>query len=195
MQMPKEEIRKSILAAAKQEFLKKGFEKASVRTITSNAKTSKSNVYNYFKNKDELFCSVVEPTLSNMKAGLGKIQERNRNNREAYSMNAQKDVIITIMSFIYANTEDFKLLLFCSAGSSLAGFKAEVTRQLAKLLADWVAIAAPDKKLTDLFINSIAGFYVGAIERLLAEEITRERAAEHFDEFLKFVYGGWKAVL
>jgi AcrR family transcriptional regulator len=45
MQFPKEEIKNNILMAAKEEFMKKGFEKASIRTITAAAQTSKVLLY------------------------------------------------------------------------------------------------------------------------------------------------------
>jgi AcrR family transcriptional regulator len=196
MQMPKEDVRNSILAAAREEFLKNGFEKASVRKITAAAKTSKSNVYNYFQDKDDLFAAVVEPTLSALKKGMEELKAGNRERKAAtYSMEAQGEVIIRIMEFVFHNAEDFKLLLFCSSGSSLSKFKDQATGALAEVLSDWIAIAAPDKGISEYFIQMVAGFYIGSMEQMLARGITKDQAASHFEVFLKFVYGGWKAVL
>lgn len=195
MQIPKEEIKQNILSAAKEEFLKNGFEKASVRTITANAKTSKSNVYNYFKDKDALFYAVVETTLLGIKEGLKKIKDGNTHKNEPYSIAAQKEVIRVVINYVFANSEDFKLLLFYSAGSSLSGFKNNVIEQLATVLMDWIRITAPKNEVSELLIHSVAGFYVGAIERLLWEEKAKEQASGYLNEFLKFIYGGWNAIL
>ncbi len=70
MQYEKEEIRRRILDAAKQEFLENGFEGASIRAIAAKAQTAKSNLYNYFKDKDALFCAVLEPTVLEIRNGL-----------------------------------------------------------------------------------------------------------------------------
>jgi AcrR family transcriptional regulator len=195
MQIPKEKIRQNILDAAKDEFLKNGFEKASIRRISANAGTSKSNIYNYFKDKNTLFFALVEPTLNVIEKGLKEIQKGNRKRRESYTIASQKKVMCTIVNFLYLNSDDFKLLLFCSAGSSLSGFKNEMIEQLSKILMDWVRITAPEKEISELFVRSVAGFYIGAMERILLEEKTAEQAAIHLNEFLSFVYGGWSSLL
>ena len=41
MQYAKDQIRQRIIDVAREEFLDRGFEKASIRTITSKAKTAK----------------------------------------------------------------------------------------------------------------------------------------------------------
>jgi len=61
MQLKKEEIRKRIEDAAREDFLKHGFIKTSMRTIAKKARISTSNIYNYFKSKDYLFYSLIDP--------------------------------------------------------------------------------------------------------------------------------------
>lgn len=196
LQFPKEDIRANILVAAREEFLQNGYEKASIRNIAAAAKTSKSNVYNYFPDKDALFAAVVEPTILGIKSGLAKIRARNRNtSAEAYTVAAQKKIMTEIISFVYSHQEDFKLLLFRSSGSSLSEFKASVTEAMADVLSDWISFAAPEKGIPRFFIRTVAGFYVGAIEQMLAQGVTLGQAAGHFEVFLRFVYGGWHALL
>lgn len=196
MQFQKEIIKENILTAARNEFTEKGFDKASIRNITCAAKTSKSNVYNYFHDKDSLFTAVVNPTLSGIKEGLKNLKSQNNGtSAETYSIFAQKDVIIRIMGFVFNHEADLKLLLFRSSGSSLSDFKGRVTAALADLLSDWISHAAPEKGISEFFIRTIAGFYIGAIEQMLEEGITKQQAAEHFEVFLNFVYGGWNTLL
>jgi TetR/AcrR family transcriptional regulator, cholesterol catabolism regulator len=195
MQFQKENIKDNILAAARQEFWENGFEKASIRNITCAARTSKSNVYNYFSDKDALFAAVVEPTLSEIESGFEKLRAQNpETSAETYSMTAQENVITKIMEFVFRHDADLKLLLLRSSGSSIADFKSRVTEALADILEDWISHAAPSKGIPEFFIRTVAGFYIGAIEQMLAEGITKEQAAGHFDVFLKFVYGGWNTV-
>jgi AcrR family transcriptional regulator len=196
MQFQKEDIKSRVIDAARKEFRENGFERASIRNITAAAKTSKSNVYNYFKDKDALFAAVVEPTLTGINKGLEMLWAGNSTaGAKTYSVAAQGDVISKIMEFVFGHEGDLKLLLFCSSGSSLTGFKDRVTKGLADVLLDWISFAAPDKGITDFFVQTIAGFYIGAIEQMLAQNVTKEQADRHWDVFLKFVYGGWNAVL
>ena len=196
MQFQKKDIRESILSAAREEFLKNGFEKASIRNITATAKTSKSNVYNYFQDKDALFSAVVEPTTSAIKIGFEKLRSGNpERSAQTYTLEAQKEVIGTIMRFVFEHQENLKLLLFHSSGSAQSGFKARITKDLADVLADWVSYAAPEKEISGFFVQMVAGFYVGTIEQVLLKGVDTGEAASHFNEFLRFVYGGWKSVL
>lgn len=196
MQFQKQDIREKILTAARAEFLNVGFEKASIRNITAMAQTSKSNVYNYFPDKESLFAAVLEPTTSEIKAGFEKLRAENPGNAaRGYSLHAQKEVIEKIMGFVFNHREDLKLLLFQASGSKLSGFKDTVTVLLAEVLSDWVAYAAPKKEISSFFVQMVAGFYISAIEKMLINNITCAQASEHLDDFLKFVYGGWQSVL
>lgn len=196
MQFRKKDIRDNILAAAREEFWKNGFEKASIRNITAAAKTSKSNVYNYFNDKDALFVAVVESTMTGIKTGFEKLRANNPNtSSETYTVAAQKKVIEEIMSFVYSNQEDLKLLFFRSSGSTLYGFKDKLIEEMANVLSNWISYVAPDKNISSFFIQTVAGFYIGSIEQMLAKDVTAGNAGCHFEVFLEFVYGGWNAVL
>ena len=196
MQFAKDEIRKSILKAAREEFLEKGFRDASIRSITARAKTSKSNLYNYFADKDALFRAVSEPTLSAIEKGFAAVRARNRTGAgDAYSFEMQKQYIIAVMEYVYAHREDVELLLFCAAGSSLAEYRDTVLDGFTDVLADWLKITVPDKDISRFFIRCVAGFYLSSIEGLLIKEVPPHEAAGHFGEFMAFVHGGWSAVL
>lgn len=196
MQFQKEDIKDNILAAARMEFWEKDFGKASIRNIANAAKTSKSNVYNYYHDKNALFAAVVQPTLSGIESGFKKLRAQNpETSGETYSITGQENVIVKIMKFVFRHDADLKLLLFRSSGASLSDFKGRVTKLLADILDDWISHLAPDKDISAFFICTVAGFYIGVIEQILADGITREQAAEHFDVFLKFIYGGWSVVL
>lgn len=62
MQIKKDEIRTKILAVAEQEFFKRGFRNASMRTIASKSHTTLGNLYNYFNSKDDILDAVIGDT-------------------------------------------------------------------------------------------------------------------------------------
>ena len=63
MQYLKEEIKMKIMSAALKEFDENGFQKASMMKIAIAADVAIGNIYRYFKNKDELFNSIMEPVF------------------------------------------------------------------------------------------------------------------------------------
>ncbi len=66
MQVKKEEIRLKILETAADEFLKKGYENASMRTIAKKAHTTIGNIYHYYQNKEVLLETILMPTIENI---------------------------------------------------------------------------------------------------------------------------------
>ncbi|MBI5606054.1 MAG: TetR/AcrR family transcriptional regulator [Deltaproteobacteria bacterium] len=54
---------REIQEAAKKVFIKKGFQRATIDEIANMAGTSKGTVYLYFKNKDDLYVSLMLPGL------------------------------------------------------------------------------------------------------------------------------------
>lgn len=62
-QILKEEFRQAIIDSAKQEFLEKGYEDASMRNIAKNAGMTVGNLYRYFPSKDDIQKSIVSETM------------------------------------------------------------------------------------------------------------------------------------
>ena len=61
MQTLKSDIRNRILSAAKEQFMQRGYLKTSMREIADAVDVGVGNLYNYFENKDELFCVILRP--------------------------------------------------------------------------------------------------------------------------------------
>ncbi|MBP1664121.1 MAG: transcriptional regulator, TetR family, partial [Bacteroidetes bacterium] len=63
MQTKKENIRQQILEIARDEFTMHGFKDTSMRVIALKAGITLSNIYNYFRNKDEIFREILYPLI------------------------------------------------------------------------------------------------------------------------------------
>ena len=72
-QILKQELRQSIVEAAKEEFLFKGYKRASMRSIAQKAGMTVGNLYRYYKNKEELYRSIVQDTLKEIKTILKNV--------------------------------------------------------------------------------------------------------------------------
>ncbi len=59
--------REMLIEAAKKEFLEKGYNKASLRTICSKAGVTTGALYFFFENKAELFAAIVDEPLKGLK--------------------------------------------------------------------------------------------------------------------------------
>lgn len=66
MQVKKEEMREKILAVAMDEFMKHGYEAASMRVIAQKSHTTIGNIYHYFQNKEALLEAILLPTIEHI---------------------------------------------------------------------------------------------------------------------------------
>lgn len=72
------EKRSRIIETATKEFAKKGYHDASVSNIASKSGVSVGAIYKYFENKQDLFLTIVDHSISRMEAllvGLAKADE------------------------------------------------------------------------------------------------------------------------
>ncbi len=195
VQFAKDEIRQRIMDTAREEFLEKGFERASIRTITAKARTAKSNLYNYFTDKNDLFCSILGPTVDKIRQGLEMAKQFNvPKGVEVYTAESQMGVVKVVSLFVAEHLADVRLLLFKAQGSTLENFKYEVLDAFTENMHDWTKSIQPHKEISKLFVRSICSFYLSLIEQIIlygkAEEVQGLQ-----QEFTKFIYNGWKGVL
>lgn len=78
VQIKKDEMRQKILDVAADEFIKKGYEKASMRVIACKAHTTLGNIYHYFKNKEVLLDTILLPTFENIESLMSQHFENER---------------------------------------------------------------------------------------------------------------------
>lgn len=195
MQYAKDAIRQRVLEIAKTEFLENGFERASVRVITAKAQTSKSNLYNYYSNKDALFCAVLAPTINQIQAGLALAKQYNvAKEVDDYTLFSQQYVIAAIYHFLVENVNDVRLLLFRTQGSSLENYKYEVLDSFAENMMEWTASIHSKRPVSQLFVKTVCSFYLNMIEQLLREEAHTD-VTVFIREISDFIYHGWKGVL
>ena len=129
MQIQKDSIRKKILEVARSEFIAKGFKDTSMRTIAKKSEVNLSNIYNYFSNKDEIFCEIVADLLLVLDNMIKK--HNNNNDIELYVNDTEKYVREQIKMFIQLVDEfkeEFRLLFFKSAGSKLEDYREKMYR-------------------------------------------------------------------
>ena len=124
MQIKKDYTREQIVEIAKRVFLKKSYAKTSMRDIAKGADIGVSNIYNYFKSKDELFCHIVAPLT--YKLGQMMHDHHNVNDQDRFVRYARgesddmlADNVKEYMLLINNHRDELKLLLYQSQGSSL----------------------------------------------------------------------------
>ena len=110
------ETREMLLASAKQEFLEKGYQGASLRSICKNAGVTTGALYFFFQDKEDLFAAIVEPVLEKLKHMLQQHMRQELMELQqlpaAREDNMQDDMFAStqIIHLLYANYDMFTLI-------------------------------------------------------------------------------------
>ena len=108
VQVLKDELRHKILLESEHLFLQRGYDRTSLQMIADKVNISKSNLYHYFKNKEELFYELTDSAAD----GLKRMILRFRSMRFDLNMDAQEfRMLLTeeVLSLLLA--EKYGLLL------------------------------------------------------------------------------------
>ena len=90
----KGDIHRRILQAARGEFLQKGFKDTSMRTISRLSGVTLSNIYNYFRDKDEIFRAVLTPLLNAFEQLFAEHNSDDYMSKEFFSMDSHQKKLI-----------------------------------------------------------------------------------------------------
>ena len=100
----KQERRKTILGAAKVVFAEKGFDAAVLDDIAEKAEFSKGAIYGYFKNKEDLFLSLIEEGLDNLSEIIKSVVEKSFSPIEKI-----KNLIKEVLAYLEENKDFFRI--------------------------------------------------------------------------------------
>jgi len=119
-----------VLAAARQEFLEYGFERASMRSIGERCGLTAAGLYRHCSSKEDLFDQLVSPAAKSVNEWLTNHIARYLDAAQGEEKLAWKDSEADMMrEIIYPNMGDYHLLLAKSKGTKYEDFLHELTRQ------------------------------------------------------------------
>lgn len=201
MQYPKDDIQKDILKAAEKVFLAKGFPKTSMREIAEEAQVGLSNIYNYFKSKDEIFRKVVHPVISAFDRMLHEHHGRQGMDiMELYSPEYLRRVIEEYMMLIREHRPLLVLLLFQAQGSGLERFREEFTERSTALVKEYFRQMKEkhpqmNVNVTDFSIHLHTAWMFTMFEELLMHRVDEEDLEKIVTEYITFEVTGWRELM
>lgn len=129
MQYLKDEVREKILSSALIEFKNNGYLDASMRNIASRSGIALGSTYRYFKNKEELFNTLIEPIYDKLLLYIVKIQVQVNNctNENCHEITKYIiDILNNITAFVKESSTELLIIFNKSKGSKFENFKKEL---------------------------------------------------------------------
>ncbi len=201
MQILKANTRNRILIVARQQFEQKGYSKTSMREIADLVGIGVGNIYNYFTNKNDLFCEVVRPVLYALEAML---QEHHGIRGEDIMMMRSeeylKSCIDEYVSLIDKHSALMKILLFHAQGSSLECFRENYTDRSTELVKIWFASMQQkhpeiNTAVSDFIIHLHTVWMFTMFEELLMHSVPRQEMEAILHDYILFEIQGWRAII
>ena len=198
-----QETRKRLQECAMEEFLEKGFMKASLRIICKKAGVTTGALYFFFEDKDDLFVSLVKEPLAGVREAmemhfLGEKQAMESG--ELLSGEVQEGeaddyrTTLNIVHELYRYRDRFRLLLERSQGSSMEGVVDEIVRICEghyRMLADMMQQHIGGEKISHDVIHWIAHMQIDVFVYAVTHIDTEAEAVRYMGHAVKYMVCGW----
>ncbi|MDR2009533.1 MAG: TetR/AcrR family transcriptional regulator [Bacteroidales bacterium] len=197
MKILKDDKYNSILQAAKNEFITKGYKETSMRNIAKNANIGLSNIYNYFKSKDEIYLAIVKPAEHEIFTFITKKHaEENVDFNNVSTFGHQEEDIEHYISLIEKYKEELRLLFYHSQGSSMNNFRDTFTDYLTQVSHNYMELEKKyipgSNKISQFFIHTMSSRMVSILGEIVSHDLSRQKIKEFFHEYFRFEYAGWR---
>lgn len=198
-----EELAAALLAAGKQEFLKKGYLGASMREIAAAAGVTTGALYRYYTDKEALFEALVEEPAR-------KLQEQYRERQQEFadlpldkqlqSLRRVSDSAADWMiAYLYDHFDAFKLIARHAAGTRYGHYidtLIEIEAESGRRLIDRMREAGmPAQALDDGLIHILSGALFNGMFETIRHDMPRDKAVRYMDSLRDFYAAGWFKVL
>ncbi|MDO4303062.1 MAG: TetR/AcrR family transcriptional regulator [Bacillota bacterium] len=192
-----------IHAAAKKEFLEKGFMSASLRSIVKEAGVTTGAFYGYYGSKEELFEALVSKQYETFMGCYKTAQqdfaklppEEQPENMGEISGQCMNDMLL----YAYENPDEFQLLLCCSEGTRFAGMIDEMVEIESKSTHDYQAVlnglGRPSPQIDERLEHILITGMFNAFFELIIHRMPLEQAENYLVELQKFYTAGWMKIM
>jgi AcrR family transcriptional regulator len=159
MQVLKDDIRLNILNTASRLFYNKGFEKTTTRRIALEVNMSVSNLYKYFRNKEDIFDAIVKAYHDNYLKNFSEYISHE--DEDDFGTESKNKLALAIFESIKGNQTRFVILMDKSAGTRYASFKNVIMDMLENHIRRDISDDYKDEYIVKLFVRN---FFYGIVE-------------------------------
>ena len=197
-----EGVTERLIESARAEFLEKGYDGASLRSIADRAGSSKGAIYIRYADKAELYAAVVKPAadglIERLASSLGEFGQIPADEQEARMYSYADDGIAEMIDYIYDHFKDFKILtcsgeesLYSSFIDRLVELDTETTYRYIEAVGNDAVEAG---RLTPEIMHMINTACFTGIFEIVRHDMSREAAKHYVDRLCRFYLAGWSTI-
>jgi AcrR family transcriptional regulator len=188
--------------AIREEFLEKGYEGASIRSIGARAGMTSAGLYRHYRDKEAMFDSVVEPLINEIKIWNKK------HIAKKYALTGKKEdkdvlfgetFIDLIKNILIPHKEEFIILMNCSSGTKYENFihnyVDENQSEFMKAIDFMAEKGYPVKRISDDELHILLSAYFTACLEPLVHDYDEELIEKYLSTVQEFFMPGWLKIM
>ena len=188
-----------VMAAASEEFLEYGFEKASMRRVGERCGFTAAGLYRHCRDKEDLFDQLVAPAVERINAWMdAHLTKYLAAVQDEGNLQWQDSWVDMMREIVYPHMDDYHLLLTCSSGTKYENFLHDLTQTAQEQTFQYLPVLR-DKGLAIRAISPaemhlLLSAYVTALFEPVIHRYTLEESMRCLETVEAFFLPGWKAL-
>lgn len=188
-----------VMAAASEEFLEYGFEKASMRRVGERCGFTAAGLYRHCRDKEDLFEQLVAPAVERIKAWmdthltkyLAAVQDEG-------NLQWQDSWVDMMREIVYPHMDDYYLLLTCSSGTKYENFLHDLTQTAQERTLRYLPVLREKglaiREISPMEMHLLFSAYVTALFEPVIHRYTLDESMRCLETVEAFFLPGWKAL-
>lgn len=197
------ETREKLIESAKAEFMEKGYNKASLRTICANAGVTTGALYFFFEDKADLFRAIVGKPVDELFAIMKSHFDEDEDIVAGADPDAEPDEYIddhseiaqVLIHHIYSNYDEAILLLTKAQGSEYENIIdriVEITENKSVEMMKKIAVkTGKKKKINRYMLHLVIHIVVDSFVNLVIHERDEKKALKSIKKVFKMTMHNW----
>lgn len=188
--------------AIKEEFLEKGFEAASIRSIGARAGMTSAGLYRHYADKEAMFNAMVEPLVKEIMGWTHRHTEKKYLllDKEEHTDDLLNETFIDLVrDVILPNRDEFKLLMTCSRGTKYENFIHDYALDSQKAFLDAINYlkerGCPVTDIDEDELHMLFSAYLTACFEPIIHDCEEEKIDKYLRTIQDFFMPGWMRIM
>lgn len=192
-----------LLEAGKREFLEKGFQGASLRSIAASLGVTTGAIYGYYTDKEAMFDALVSEPAQKLADRYRELQKTFASRPLEEQVNDLPEVpeveASWMLEYVYDHFDAFKLITCAAAGTRYEHYLdtlAEIEDNAGRMLVDNMREAGyPVPEVDDELIHIMSTALFTGMFETVRHDMPREKAMKYMENLREFYSAGWFKIL
>ena len=196
-----------IIAAAMREFLEKGFEQASMKSVADAVGMTSAALYRHFASKQDMFVALVQPAVEALEVWKEKhvaasydVLEQGSSETmwDMWDLEGESSDVSMVLNVMYQQPETFRLLLCCSAGTPYENYVHDMieqsTDEMMHFLQVCLAQGIPAREIQRDEMHMLVSAYCAALVQPIEHGYDKADAERYLKTMIDFFTPGWRMI-